>query len=279
MVIKTSDTEIINKYLKNIKTPETNSHKGQNGKLLIVGGSPLFHAASIWAAQIASHIVDMVHYCSTEENNQIFENLKTKFTNGIVVSQKNLFNYAEEDDCILIGPGMLRGESKDAIYTREITKKLIENFPSKKFVFDAGALQMMDPNWLLYLKTRPIITPHKQEFEKLFNTPATEASVLEISHKYQAIILMKNVSDFVSDGEQVFEIVGGNVGLTKGGTGDVLAGLISSLNTKNNQLTSCIAGSILLKKSADELEITNSTWYNTEDLINQIPKTYKSFIR
>jgi NAD(P)H-hydrate epimerase len=277
MIIKTSDIELTKKFIKQLNIPNSDSHKGQNGKLLIIGGSSLFHAASLWAAEMSSHIVDMVHYSSTEENDQIFINLKSKFTNGIVIHQKDLFDYASEDDCILIGPGMLRGDSDEAKYTRDITKKMIDSFPNKKFVFDAGALQMMDPEWLLKLKTKPIITPHSQEFEKMFNLPATSQSVLEISHRYQTIVLMKNITDYISDGEQSFEIVGGNPGLTKGGTGDVLAGLIASLNTKNNQLTSSITGSILLKKASEELGQTVNNWYNTEDLIKQIPKTLQGF--
>lgn len=277
MIIKTSDIELAKKYIKQLKVSDSNSHKGQNGKLLIVGGSSLFHAASLWSAEISSRIVDMVHYCSTEENNEIFTNLKTKFVNGIVVRQNDLFDYAKEDDCILIGPGMLRGDSDEAKYTKDVTKKLIEEFPEKKFVFDAGALQMMDPDWLLDLKTKPIITPHRQEFEKLFNIDASIQSVLEMSHKYKSVILMKNVSDVVSDGEECLEIVGGNPGLTKGGTGDVLAGLIASLNTRNNQFVSSTAGSILLKKSAEIIAEEKGNWYNTEELIAQIPKTYATF--
>ena len=53
--------------------PSKTSHKGQNGRLLIIGGSHLFHAASFWALQVASRIVDLVHYSSTVENNRIVE--------------------------------------------------------------------------------------------------------------------------------------------------------------------------------------------------------------
>lgn len=278
MIININNDTRITEYLKKLTKPEIDSHKGQNGKLLIIGGSSLFHAASLWAAEISSHIVDMVHYCSTEENNEIFTSLKTKFTNGIVVRQNDLIDYAYEDDCILVGPGMLRGDSDEAKYTKDVTKKLIEKFPEKRFVFDAGALQMMDPEWFLELKTKAIVTPHRQEFEKLFNCEATLQSVLEISHKYQIVILMKNVSDFVSDGEQICEISGGNAGLTKGGTGDVLAGLVASLNTKNNQFLSSVSASILLKKSAEILACEKGNWYNTEELIAQIPKTRHTLI-
>src|SRR4030042_3221729 len=96
------------KAIKKSFIQKPDSHKGQNGKILIIGGSSLFHSASIWAAEIASYFVDIVHYSSTVENNEVFLALKKKFRNGIVVSQKDLLHYIQEDDAILVGPGMIR---------------------------------------------------------------------------------------------------------------------------------------------------------------------------
>src|SRR3990170_8665678 len=102
--------EEIKDYLKKLYVPPKSSHKGQNGKLLIIGGSHLFHSASLWALKVASRIVDLVHYSSVDENNKIVQKLKEEFRDGIVVSRSEIESYIEEDDCILIGPGMLRTE-------------------------------------------------------------------------------------------------------------------------------------------------------------------------
>lgn len=51
-------------YLLGIDLVAAASHKGQNGRLLVIGGSHLFHAASLWALQVASRIVDS-KYCRT----------------------------------------------------------------------------------------------------------------------------------------------------------------------------------------------------------------------
>src|SRR4030042_919344 len=91
--------------LQKLYIPPPESHKGQNGRLLIIGGSHLFHAASLWALQVASRIVDLVHYSSVPENNEIVRNIKSDFRNGIVVPRKDIESYIREDDCILIGPG------------------------------------------------------------------------------------------------------------------------------------------------------------------------------
>src|SRR3989344_7889648 len=105
----------ISNYLKKIYIPKADSHKGQNGRLLIIGGSYLFHAASIWALKVASRIVDLVHYSSIDENNKIVQDLKKEFEDGIVISRSEIENYIKEDDCILIGPGMIRSERAEIL--------------------------------------------------------------------------------------------------------------------------------------------------------------------
>src|SRR5579862_913024 len=157
--------------LKKLYIPPADSHKGQNGKLMIIGGSKLFHAASLWALTIASKIVDMVFYSSVDENNQIVHELKKEFRNGIVVPRNEIENYINEADAVLIGPGMLRTEDKEVesskyqvssikeidelknegLQSYFLTKYLLEKYPQKKWVLDAGALQMMGPEWLLQL--------------------------------------------------------------------------------------------------------------------------------
>ena len=96
------------KDLKKLYVPASDSHKGENGKLLFIGGSVLFHAASLWSLQVASRIVDMVFYSSVPENNALVEKEKEEFRNGIVVPRNKIEHYIEEADCILIGPGLPR---------------------------------------------------------------------------------------------------------------------------------------------------------------------------
>ncbi len=296
MLIKTSDTNRIKSIFSKINLPQPNSHKGQNGRVLIIGGSSLFHSASLWAAEVASHFVDMVHYSSTKENEEIFLSLKKKFHNGIIVPQEKLMEYVKEDDAILVGSGMVRQDQKsnikyqndilkiknEAEYTRELTFYLINNFSEKQFVFDAGALQMMDKEWLLKLKTPAIITPHQKEFEKLFGQPILNLTieektkmVEEAAKKYKAIILLKAVVDIISDGKQTYVVEGGNAGLTKGGTGDILAGLTTALSATNQALISAVSSSILLKVTGDKLFQSKGYWYNIDNIIELIPEVLK----
>lgn len=303
MEIKTSDNSSIIPFIKNFHVPEAKSHKGQNGRVLIIGGSSLFHASAIWAAEVASHFVDIVHFSSTEENNQIFFEIKKKYRNGILVSRSAIPDYIKEDDAILVGPGMIRSdkvpdsevkhlefsellEIKDeAEFTHQIIKYLIELYPKKRFVFDAGALQMMNPEWLKLLKVPALITPHQLEFERLFSIhikskPFNEKIeiVKKTANEFKTVILLKAVDDIVTDGEAVFVIKGGNQGLTKGGTGDILAGLCTGLYAKNNAVDSAVIASYILKKTADSLLTPHGYWYNNDNLINAIPATLSKMV-
>lgn len=290
--------------LSQLYVPSASSHKAQNGKVLIIGGSHLFHAASLWALQIASKIVDMVFYSSVDENNHIVFEAKKEFRNGIIVPRENLEDYMTEADCVLIGPGMVRTEEKlkptedydmkslkelneidhEGLQTYYLTKFLLKKYPEKRWVIDAGALQMMRPEWLLELTQTPILTPHKGEFERLFGIHLAEDNeknvdvVCNKAKEFGLIIIVKGVKDIVASKEKTVLISGGNSGMTKGGTGDVLAGLTASLYAKNPAFLSACAASYINKKAGDSLFKRVGFYFNASDLTEEIPKVMKETI-
>lgn len=279
-ILKTSNPKDILPFAKKIKLPVSDSHKGQNGKVLVIGGSQLFHSASLWSAEVASHFADMVHYASTEENNEIFLSLKKKFRNGIAVPRKEIDSYVEEDDVILVGPGLERTQE-----TKKLVESLLKRHNTKRFVLDAGALQMMKPEWLKDLKEPAIVTPHQREFEGMFKVSIADLPVEQkadvvqkIAKEYNCIILLKVVVDIISDGAATYVVEGGNQGLTKGGTGDILAGLVSGFVTHSDPISACVCASYMLKKTADELFKSRGYWYNNSDILDTIPKVVSSIL-
>lgn len=269
--------------LPKLSLPSDASHKGQNGKLLIVGGSQLFHGASQWSFEVASRIVDMVFYASTPSNNKILSNLKQHLTDGLVIGREQVFSYAAEADVILVGPGMTRAKFPDKAPdfklldnlttkawqddTYQIVNFLLAKLPEKKFVIDAGALQMVE---LSLLNKHHLLTPHHGEFEALRArvTPQT------LDNLGETMILEKGRVDQIRQGsEQYFEIIGGNAGMTKGGTGDALAGLVAALYCNNEALTAAAWGSSVCKMAGDELYKKVGFFFNATDLAAQIPST------
>jgi len=304
MLIKTSDIDSIKPFLTKLHLPSRDSHKGQNGKVMLIGGSHLFHSAIIWPAEVASYFVDMVHVASTKENNTIINSIKKKWRNGIVIPQIQIDEYIREDDAILLGTGMMREEKKQVVgpepkdlnsildnknegkKTFELTQYLLKRFPEKKWVIDAGSLQMMDVVWLMNLRTKPILTPHQKEFTSLFgehivdyDRDKKQETVRKYALKYKCIILLKAGYDIISDGESTFVVEGGNAGLTKGGTGDVLSGIIVSFFAKNDPLVSCLLASYLLKKTSEILYEKKAFWYNNSDIIPRLPEVLNTLIR
>lgn len=243
------------KYVKQIVLPKKNSHKGENGRVLVIGGSRLFHAASFWSACMAAKIVDMVHFSSPAmENNDLMRvRAKSKFWEGIVVPWDEVAHYIAEDDSILIGPGMERGEE-----TRKIINELLAKYPEKRWVIDGGALQEVDPG---LLNKNMIVTPNIRERDILGDKIPKGVTVL-----------FKGPVDVVSDGKETLEITGGSAGMTKGGTGDVLAGLVSALYAKSSAMASCVVASQVNKRAGEALEAKVGTFFSAADLIPEVQR-------
>jgi len=255
-------------YLSQLVMPKPSSVKGDNGRVLVIGGSKLFHAASFWSANMASRIVDMVHFSSpVMENNDLMRlKAKEKFWDGIVIPYEEIDHYIKEDDVILIGPGMERGE-----VTKKIVNAFLANYPDKKWVVDGGSLQEVDPT---LLTSSMIITPNIREIEMLTAKLPASTTISSLP----CTILAKGPADTITppsstiyDLPSTISLSGGSPGMTKGGTGDVLAGLVAGLYAKSPALATCVIASYVNKQSSEELAKLIGPLFSPTDLITQIP--------
>lgn len=281
--------------LKKLYTPSIESNGEDNGLVTMIGGSELFHGAPILALKTASRIVDMVFFATPEKSvGYVAEKFKSELLTFIWVPWEEAEKYVEKSDAVLIGPGFMRVKKEadvmkknfyDETYknTREITKRFLTKYPDKKWVIDAGSLQTMDVEWI---PEGAILTPNRREFETLFklkaqnldDKPITENSkLLELvkqkAKKYKCTIVLKGPETIVCSPNEYVLVTNGNPGLTKGGTGDVLAGLTVALYAKNDPFLAAASASYISKAAADELNKSISTFYNADDLAEQIPKT------
>ena len=216
------------------------SYKGQNGRVLIVGGCIDFFGAPILAGLGALHSgADLVHLFVSENN---FDAVRSHYPDFIV--HKYPGNYLSERDAdeivkfgkkkcdsLLIGPGLGEKETTlDAV--KEIVKNL--HLPT---VLDADGIAVLKKIEKFPLPQPIVITPHHNEFRNLVDR---EITVMESDHK--SVILLRSISmdlhinvllkgpiDFISSEEGHVELNHtGNAGMTVGGTGDVLAGVVAS---------------------------------------------------
>ncbi len=285
-------------YIDRFRLPAPDSHKGQNGKLLIIGGSELFHAASKWSLDTAAQFVDMVFYASVPSTNALVQQAKGEFWNGIVIPRSEVANYAAEADAILIGPGMERQASAmqrtQAEFERELTDTewnsdtdlvvhhLLLRYPEKRWVLDAGALQMLRPE---FLPEHAVLTPHQSELQRLMHKLpefseytveallASDAALQQLAARlHDAVLLIKGKQDVIVTSQRVERISGGNAGMTKGGTGDVLAGLVAALACTQAPDVAAVLGSWANKQAGEQLYEQQGVFFGASQLVERVPK-------
>jgi len=247
--------------LKRLFVPGRDSSKGENGQVTIIGGSKLFHGAPLFALTTASRIVDMVFFASPEPSvGEVANKIKSKLFSFIWIPWNETDEYIKKSDAVLIGPGLMRSGE-----TKQITERFLKKFPDKKWVIDAGSLQMMNVNWI---PQNSILTPNAREYKMLFGSVSPEVA----AKKYNCVIVVKGPTTFVYSSNDSIEVPGGNPGLTKGGSGDVEAGLTVALLAKNDPFPAASAASFVVKKAADELFKKVGPNYNSDDLAGEIPQ-------
>lgn len=229
---------IANKDLLKMVPPRSKrSRKGDNGIVLIVGGSKLYHGAPLLAALAALRCgVDLVYLAVPRSitvpiraytpNIIVLPLPDEKLTNGSV--NRLLSMLPKRIHASAIGMGL--SAKKEALI------KLIRSLHDLdvKLVLDASALI---PDVLDYVTRNDVLTPHTGEFKRLFNVELSEDTnkeevVKEFAYKHHTTILLKSYVDIVSDGEKVGLNYTHNCAMTVGGTGDVLAGINAALLAK-----------------------------------------------
>lgn len=266
--------------LNQLFRPGQNSSKEDNGQITIIGGSNLFHGAPILALKTASRLVDMVFFASPEPAlEKVAAELKSRLAAFIWVPWGEIDDYVKKSDAILIGPGLMRchkenreGCDEACQLTKNITQTLLKKFAGKQWVIDAGSLQVMRAK---YIPQNAILTPNKREYQMLFGSQAPEL----VAKKYRCLIVAKNVETLVYSPADCVSVKGGNAGLTKGGTGDVLAGLTVALAAKNPPFLAASAASWLVKKAADQLYNKVGFAYSADDLAEKIPEVLGEYFR
>lgn len=258
--------------------PSPAARKKDKGALLVIGGSRLFHGAVIWPVKIASRIVDLVFLASIPKVLSTAQ--KALLADFIPIRPDEMNAYATQADTILIGPGLMRSPS-----TRKLTKKILKKYPDKLTVIDAGSLQMMDRSWL---RPNHLITPNIEECRTLFSLTEKEqeaishqdltrtpALIQRLSKTFGGTIVLKGKTDIIAAPDKLLINQTGHVGMTKGGTGDVLAGLIAALGCQNPPFLAAAAGTYLNGKAGEDLAKTRDRYFNASDLCDQIPLSWK----
>lgn len=199
------------------------SHKGDFGKVLLIGGSSDYVGAVALAGVAALRSgVDTVTVAAPAKVawalNTLAPDLITKKYDCLFFDKKqvnSVIKYAKEFDAVLIGNGIGRRSHQFCI---EVIKKL--SAMNKPLVVDADAIKAIS----LKDVKHAILTPHKREFQMLLENTHIRKLQLQ-KHITDNVIIEKGSVDVVYTKGKVKYNKTGNPAMTVGGTGDILAGL------------------------------------------------------
>lgn len=251
------------------------SHKGEHGKIAVIGGSVHQHGAPIISALAAEASgADLVFLalpgCHGETAKAFSLNFQVYPFREDDLSKNDLPMLIEllaTMDCAVIGPGLARDPA-----SLSIIRQLITACPCP-MVVDASALQ----EWTMTACAgRPaLVTPHAGELERMNIDPTDIGGAAK---RHGVIILAKGMTDRIAGADgRVSEVSGGNPGLTVGGTGDALAGLAGGLIAQGMDMVSAATmASTVIKQAGDHLYRDFGFAYGSMRVIMEIPRLLKT---
>lgn len=234
---------------KLIKSRPENSHKGTFGKVQLVCGSKMMTGAAVLAAKGALRSgVGLVYI---ESGSYVRKRLQTQLSEPVYVKKKR----KTKAGAYVIGCGLGKRSKR--------LKKLIKQ--EKSMVVDADALSYLakHPRIIKKKHCEIILTPHPLELARLCNTTVDivesdriKAALVSASDFNSTVVLKGHYTIIATPNGEVYINTTGNSGLAKGGSGDVLSGLIGSLLAQGySTKESAILGVYLHGKAADNLKI------------------------
>lgn len=267
------------------------SHKGQNGRVLVIGGSLDYFGAPILAAlgalgAGADLVTLLVPECNFEVSRSFYPDFIVRKYPGNFVNSRTLDTAVEllpKMDCVLIGPGV----SEDPESLRVITR-ILEKCQCPA-ILDAEAIPAIAQLGLpgtAAAQLRITITPNRAEMDEIIEGSLPEeqeevAKVVEdFSNKWGVTILLKGPHDIIASPDQPTRFnETGNAGMTVGGSGDVLAGAVASLIAQHiSGYDAALCAAFLVGASGDALFRYKGYNFTATDIALELPYTIKNIV-
>lgn len=263
------------------------SHKGDFGKLLCVCGSVGYTGAPVFASRAAVRTGAGLVFLAVPE--QAWPVVAVKSEEAMpfplpetaegrlsLLAEEPIRQRAASCDAVLIGCGLGRDRQTDAL-----VRKLLDI--DRPLVLDADGLNALDgcPEQLQRRTAPTVLTPHEGEFLRLGGdlSRGREAAAAAFSRKYGVYLVLKGHRTLVADPEGRLAVnETGNSGMAKGGSGDVLAGMIVSLLGQGcGAFDACCAAVWLHGRAGDRAAADKGERGMTPtDLLEQIPYAMKN---
>ena len=271
--------------LEKIPKRDPFGHKGTFGKVLLLCGSRGFTGAAYFAAMGALRSGTGLVYLGVPESIYEIEAVKLREPvifplpdQGGMLSREaiaEILHKLPRMDAVLIGCGL--GKSQG---TRQVTEAVLEA-AACPVILDADGINVMAAHKdILRRRAAPtILTPHDGEFLRIGGELREDRmdSAAQLSRQLNAIVLLKGHETCITDGNRGYLNKTGNSGMAKGGSGDVLAGMILGLLGQGMEPLEAAACGALLHGAAGDLCREELTEYGMlpSDLLSALPRLMK----
>ena len=256
---------------KVIKKRPSNSHKGNYGRVLLIGGSENYGGAIIMAAEAALNSGAGLISVATHAVNLDALHARNPEVMFIDWRDRNLVNLMKKMDVIVCGPGLGSGT-----FALQLMSTICQNISQNQIlILDASALDMISQDAKL-IPTQVglvVITPHQMEWQRLsqiripYQTDSANLNALKkIFPTQNAVLVLKsNHTHIYTKANQIFVNPLGNPGMATGGMGDTLAGIIGGFTAQfGNNLDSVLAAVFIHSLAGDKIAENNYVVRPTE---------------
>jgi len=261
------------------------AHKGDSGRLLVIGGSEVYSGAPTLVSLGAMRTgVDIVYLAAPAKTAYAISSMspdlitiKLEGTNLKPSDIETLKPYLSIVDAVAMGPGLgLNSE------TAEFVKFCIEEVEKagKPLLLDADGLKAF-AKFKRPLKVPLVLTPHAGEYTILTGETLPEnqeeraLAVQNTAKKLNAVVLVKGKVDIICNAERIKLNFAGNAGMTVGGTGDVLSGIVGSLMAQHvDPFEAAVAGAFVNGAAGDFVANEIGFHMVATDIIDWIPRVF-----
>ncbi len=278
--------ELVEYYPKSKKS----SHKGENGRVLVVGGGPFFGAPVLSGLAALRTGADLVYIASPKQSAGIISGYSPNFIVYPLVNNDKLtkddvldiIKNTERADSVVVGPGL--GTAQETMQAIPMVVSEILRM-GRSLVLDADGLKAMT-NYHDILKHSPtVITPHCGEFEMFTgkglpdDVDKRKEIVTSWAKALDITIVLKGPVDIISDGKSTKLNIVHNEAMTVVGPGDVLAGVIGALLSKKaTPFNAARIAAFLNGEAGNYAFSTKSYGLLATDVIEEIPSVLKRYL-
>ena len=243
-----------------------NSHKGENGKVGVIGGSKDYSGAPALAAQAALKTgCDLTKIVTSEKVSDIVdsysENLIVRSYPSAYLNSSGVENCLETaswSDSLVVGPGMSKPDNK-------ALTQLFSSYDGP-MVVDADAIDTAARQKV----SNTVLTPHQEEARIIRQKYGSIANFIQETK--DTVVILKGSTDKIYSDEGVVEVDAGDPTMTVGGTGDLLAGVVGSLISQGLNLSEAAEIGARLNAEAGEIaagELGNGA--TAKDIQDKLP--------